>query len=97
VTDHRDADLSAGGDSDAGVPGLVRNEVEDCQAPMAPATGPVTPEVVGAPPDRLRGQEPLAPPLQGPGHQTLRRLRPLERRREMTARPFFVRMRTRNP
>src|SRR5882757_1874062 len=36
VTDHRDADFPAGGDPDPWVPGLVRNEVEDRQAPMPP-------------------------------------------------------------
>jgi hypothetical protein len=97
VTDHRVADFAAGGDPEAWMPDLIRDEVQDGRRSVAPATGPVTEEIVGPPPELLRGGQALARPLLGAGHQTLRRLRPFERRREMTARPLRVRIRTRKP
>jgi len=97
LADHRAADLAAGGDPEAWMPDLVRNEIEDRQRSMPPAARPITSEIVRPPPQPLLRWQALARPARRVRHQTLRRLRPFARRREMTARPLRVRIRTRKP
>src|SRR6185436_19911194 len=97
LADHRLADFPARGDAETRMPELVRCEIDDGQSAMAPPAGPVALEIVGPPPQPLRGEQPLPGPGGGLRHQTLRRLRPLARRRLITARPLRVRIRTRKP
>lgn len=137
VANDRLAHFAARGDPDPRTIALVRDQIEGNQRTLAPAPGPVTPEIVRPAKQPLVRRQPLAgrqlcPPgrslaFGAPGndpasrrprnscmlrrpprrsrfgrasmaaHQTLRRARPFLRRRDKTARPWRVRIRTRNP
>ena len=107
----RVADLAAGGLAETGSPFGVAQAVEDKKrAAFAPTLG-VTAAVIVRPAKGLTTPESLATPGRGlrflrilrdacrhhGGGQTVRRLRPLRRRRERTLRPFLVLIRSRKP
>src|SRR6187402_2892445 len=105
---HGLADLATRGLAEPGGLGAVGKPMEyEVRAALAPAFG-VTAAVIAGLAKRLASPESLATPLRGlcglrdacrhhGGGQTVRRLRPLRRRRERTLRPFFVLIRSRKP
>src|SRR5690606_22372075 len=99
VADDRAADLAADGDAEPGVVDRVRLEMERGEGAMAAPPGAVAALVVGAAAEGLPPRQPLARGCRGRGHgpQTVRRLRPLRRRRARTLRPFLVLIRSRKP
>jgi hypothetical protein len=97
VANHGVADLTAGGDPDPRMTERIRAKIKGYQRSLAPATGPVAPQVICPPLQPFLRWQPLAGGPCRAAHQTLRRARPFLRRRDKTARPWRVRIRTRKP
>lgn len=100
VTDDGSADPPARGQTEPGLTGVVGVHVEDRDLTVQTTPPTVDPAVLAARPYPLRPRCGVRAALRADRSvqlQTVRRLRPLRRRRERIARPCLVRIRERKP
>jgi hypothetical protein len=94
---NRDTELPAGGNTQPRHRTAVASDEEGHEPPGDPNTGCVRALKIDASPNALARRQPERPDHDYCSSDTVRRLRPLVRRRLRTIRPFFVAMRTLNP